>query len=584
MDTVQNAKYFAYNNVNASLSLKIYKKVLAEVDDLNNDFHTLRTVMHPDKDEHINLFYFVMMPNDGAMAHMPLVGRMIIPPTYPNDPPVIHLYTETYRYNVDVYRGYIKSPQNMHSSMCFDVLNSKQNGGIWEPTFTISCLFASLMQALVSIQVPQQYGNDVTEFVSMEKLEFIHNSIMKTYNQYKDVIPEIPKIKPIIGTPVKVNKFVFPNTITTYNHNGDLIVSSQAFYLQSDDNNNNFGIGIDLGQIHYGVVFSIILSNSTNDLVGKLKNTILIRNGITATAAKKVAGGQTRWFYHGKPMTDENLKLYITVANDQFTICTQNNEGQFIVQGDAPVSGLTEKQIGNVKNQVFYLNLFLKKKNGYPITIKTFPIENGYIHNCNFDELPQKPSIEQIENAMDNLTIEKKLPDKLEKLPLYVSLKLSGDTTAEISKLLMNEVTKITPNVKFDTFSVKRGVKDPGHITLIFNKDLPLNEYHDFVLNNHYNYLNQCVDIKLIGFALDKSCIAFLVELPDNIKYHPADKNLHITMMLNGKPPVYSNTLITRIKNKLSTNKKLGDDELIHYFQDKVTIPTVLEFCGFLKK
>jgi len=107
-----------------------------------------------------------MFPNDGAISHLSLIGELIIRPSYPKDPLVLHLFTWTYRWNVDIYK-YCDN----QSTMCFDILRSKVHGGTWVPEYSISCLFASLMQAIVTPRVPQEYGYDLLEFVSMEKLD-----------------------------------------------------------------------------------------------------------------------------------------------------------------------------------------------------------------------------------------------------------------------------------------------------------------------------------------------------------------------------------------------------------------------------
>lgn len=69
--------------------------------------------------------------------------------SYPEDPPVVKLYTQTKRYNVDVFRAVLDSDVQ-RSSMCFDILRSQADGGSWKPEYTLSCLFASLMSAIVS--------------------------------------------------------------------------------------------------------------------------------------------------------------------------------------------------------------------------------------------------------------------------------------------------------------------------------------------------------------------------------------------------------------------------------------------------
>ncbi|KAI0814136.1 ubiquitin-conjugating enzyme/RWD-like protein [Xylaria sp. FL0064] len=147
------------------------KRVWKEIKDVNADFFNLRTVIAPAPDDEFSQFYFVMSPNDGAMAHMTVAGCFYIPDTYPQSPPVVHLFTKTGRCNADVYSQDLGDRR--HSTLCFDILRSQAAGGAWNSEYTISLLFASLMSAIVSFYVPQQYGPDVAEYVSMKKLDSI---------------------------------------------------------------------------------------------------------------------------------------------------------------------------------------------------------------------------------------------------------------------------------------------------------------------------------------------------------------------------------------------------------------------------
>jgi hypothetical protein len=148
----------------------ILQRVWKEVKDANADFYNLRTAISPDTThDDATRFDFMMLPNDGAMAHLTLVGVFFIPEVckysiftsiqtdfppfvqeYPESPPVVQLYNPTQRFNVDVYQGVIGSSGPPRSSMCFDILRSPAQGGSWKSEYTISCLFASLMSAIVS--------------------------------------------------------------------------------------------------------------------------------------------------------------------------------------------------------------------------------------------------------------------------------------------------------------------------------------------------------------------------------------------------------------------------------------------------
>ncbi|KAI1285855.1 hypothetical protein F5Y03DRAFT_402186 [Xylaria venustula] len=128
-----------------------------------------------------------MSPNDGAMAHLVVAGAFYIPATYPQSPPIVHLFTKTGRYNADVYRGHIGD--RTRSTLCFDILRSQADGGVWDPQYSISSLFASLMSAIVSFYVPQQHGGEIAEYVSMEKLDRIKRAAKDTHTRYQKMLP-----------------------------------------------------------------------------------------------------------------------------------------------------------------------------------------------------------------------------------------------------------------------------------------------------------------------------------------------------------------------------------------------------------
>lgn len=580
------SKLFAYTDASdISSNLKSHSRVLKEIKELNDEFHSLRTVMHPDPEDHINLFYFTMVPNDGAMAHQPLVGRMIIPKTYPEDPPVIHLFTKTGRYNVDVYNWYISNPEALHSSMCFDVLRSEKNAGIWKPTYTISCLFASLMQAVVSYMVPQQYGAEVAEFVTMEKLATIYYNVKTAFETYKKLVPPIPEIKLIDALPVECDMLKFPQVIQSYDNQRELIVSSDPFYLQGKDKKT---VGFDLSELHHGMVFSVILSNKTDDPVGKKPGTILLRNGVTATAAKKLYDGQISWFYHGKPLNQDKLKIIVTVAEDQFTICYLEGD-RVIVHGDCPVSFLRKAEIGVVK-QPFYLNIFLKKKSGGKVKLPVFKPNSGFIHPGSVAlvkpvikiETPEQifeKELKKVTEGVTGIDLEPKPVQKHKKYPLYVSLELDGTSTEALKQSLLEELKKTDIDAK--NYPTCKNHDDHGHVTLIFNKDMKTQQdYLDFVDKNYYGKNDKSYSFEVTGYGADHHCVAFTVKLPDEPVFFPKEKKTHITMMLKNKPPVYSNEMLQRLTTK---DRKLEEGERLVTFKESITMSAKLKLHGELR-
>ena len=516
------------------------RRVYREVQDVNNDFHSLRTVVRP-KADNMNKWNFIMFPNDGAMSHLPLVGELIIPESYPTDPPVLHLFTRTFRYNVDVFSGYVHDDKQ--STMCFDILRSKAQNGKWERQFTISCLFESLMQALVTPRVPQEYDEDRLEFVTMEKLAEIKRAVRATVEKHKDVVGALPEIPIIRGTPIPAKPFVFiPGTRSqslTFQRGYNRYIS-QPIYLQEPHTGEARSTVLDLNNLHAGVVFSVILSNKRGeDLIGQQLDTILLRNGVTGTAAKKLSQEKILWFYHGKPLNDGQLSVCITVTQDQFTMSYQTDgspKDAFIIHGDTPISKLGKAQIGNVKGMPFYLTIFFNLKYGQTGFVNVLYQKGlGYIHS---------PEILSPRSA----------------LPLYVGLELSGEQTRTCQNLLdAYDVGK--------EFKIQRSVKQPAHQTLVYHKDLPESQYSER-LNTVYTPLkNQHIRIRFKGIVADNKCVALLTDTPlapngEEIPVYPKGRIMHVTMRLRDSsiPPVYSNDLAKRIlANEEKGSKRSGD-------------------------
>lgn len=62
------------------MQAKTLKRVWAEIKEVNADFFNLRTIISPDTvGDDATRFFFMMQPNDGAMAHLVLVGTFYIP-------------------------------------------------------------------------------------------------------------------------------------------------------------------------------------------------------------------------------------------------------------------------------------------------------------------------------------------------------------------------------------------------------------------------------------------------------------------------------------------------------------------------
>ena len=453
--------------------------------------------------------------------------------------------------------------------MCFDILRSKAGGGTWDPGYTISCLFASLMQAIVTTQVPQEYGGEIYEFVSMEKLDDIKRSVNETYMLHHSKFPILPTIPTIPATSVKASALKFTHIrgqhpATKLYFNGVDTFVSDPFYLQKNDG-GSFSALLDLRDLHPGVVFSVILSNQPGtDHIGKLRDTILLRNGVTGTAAKKVFNRPLRWFYHGKPLNEGDLLLYITVTQDQFTMAYKSNSTQddkFLVHGDTPISKLGPAQIGNVDGVPFYLSLFLKLKHGTRGFITTLDQRGiGYVHGGPAAPLPSG-------------TVARRGPP-----PVFVRLGLDGEQTSRLSHILdFYEVGR--------EFQVKRSVLDVAHQTLLHRHDMTSEHYLD-VINEIYKPLEgQAMNVSVEAIVADNKCVAFLTANPLNsngtpLPFFPRTKLMHITMRLRDASvrPVYANTLAQRIMQAVELGEPLKKDETYIQLPQSIKLFCPLQF------
>lgn len=469
------------------MAMRELLRVHKEIKHVNSDFHSLRTVLK--ETENKFKWDFVMFPNDGALSHLPLIGELIVPEDYPNCPPVLHLFTRTLRYNVDVYQSQLGNDNR--STMCFDILSSKSRGGTWERDYTISCLFASLMQALVTQRVPQTYGHDKPEFVTMGALSEMKKNVQKTYRLYKDRFPYLPTIPTIQATSVAAKPFIFTRLdgetpLDSLQFQEDDKYVSQPIYLQDPQDPQSWSTTLDLRNLHPGVVFSVILSNNRGtDVIGKKNDTILLRNGVTGTAAKKRKNEPISWFYHGKPLNDQNLSVCVTVTSDQFVIAYNDDDTKtFIVHGDTPISKLGEAQIGNVAGMPFYLTILLKRKSGSQGFINILDQKQvGYVH------------VNQIEVPMAIRS----------KYPASVNLSLGSEQTARLQGLIDFYGLGLD-------FQIQRNVSSPARYPLISSTDYPKEEYMKAIDDVYAPMRGKAVEVTVTAIIADGDCVALFTD------------------------------------------------------------------------
>lgn len=159
--------------------------------------------------------------------------------------------------------------------------------------------------------------------------------------------------------------------------------------------------------------------------------------------------------------------------------------------------------------------------------------------------------------------------------PLYVSLQLTPEVRDSLVAKLLTDGVDVS---KYPTVA-------DGHVTLCYSADFADQYIYKCFFDANYRHLEkQLFDIVIKSYAMDKHCIAFQIVLePRAYKtspvYYPPHKNLHITMLLNGKQPVYSNELIKRVLNNNSFNP---DCKLVPIKPD-IRVAGELKFNGRLK-
>jgi hypothetical protein len=217
----------------------------------------------------------------------------------------------------------------------------------------------------------------------MERLQTIKKDALATYKKHKKLFPRVPRVPLVEATMVPATSLFAPQTFKA-GKPGTII--SEPIFLQTGSNEVH-SFAIDLSGLHPGIVFSVVLSNSS-DLQGKGSKTILVRNGVTATAARKRVNEKAVWFYHGKPMNDGDMRLHVSIGRDQMTFAYyEDGDDRLYVHGDCPVSRLSVDEIGDVKDIPFHVYIYTKDKNAgtrqhlWPATLEILDIEGkGYIH------------------------------------------------------------------------------------------------------------------------------------------------------------------------------------------------------------
>ena len=164
---------------------------------------------------------------------------------------------------------------------------------------------------------------------------------------------------------------------------GEISLISEPWILQK---NIYKTVEFELKNLSPEFILSFVLTNDPKDLKGGKNKTILFRNGVTATAAKKLINKPISWFYHGKPLNSGDMKLNLTITPNQFSISyiDDSTDGNWILHGDTPLTSLRKKDVSDFGNQNFYLVVYVKNKSphlGGKFVLNNVVTNIGYIHS-----------------------------------------------------------------------------------------------------------------------------------------------------------------------------------------------------------
>lgn len=370
----------------------------------------------------------------------------------------------------------------------------------------------------------------------MGKLHDIKTHVQKVYSIHKHRIPHLPVIPTIPATSIAATRLSFhgltddaKTPLQSLQFHGWDMYLSQPIYLQDSQNSQAWSVFLDLRNLHAGVVFPVILSNKPGtDPFGKKGCTILLRNGVTGTAAKKRANQPIIWLYHGMPLNDRNLSVCVTITSDQFTIAYKSDDtNSYLVHGDSPISKLGRAQIGDVEGIPFYVNILFKRKSGDDGFINILDQdETGYIH-------------------ADATTISR---DPHVNPPTSIRLVLGREQTSRLQGIIDFY------GLRMD-FRIQSNILVPAYQTLASHKDLPLEQYAEVVHDNYAPLRDKPVEVNITAIIADGDCVALLTDTPRGsetgleIPSFSKDRVPHIRMRLRDQSITaeYSNALAERV-------------------------------------
>ncbi len=524
---------------------------------------------------------------DGPLSGMKMIMFVYFPwdplnayDSFPECPPTMWLMNTTGRYNADVYRSYIGKRPSNHSSMCLSILRKKNlQSSDWKSHYDkesktwvvppMDTVFAAVQMMLTGYMVDQDYGAPKGEAVTMEKMASARVSCGNMVTKYNKYFPGGIKntVLRVIPKRIEATEVKFPEIATPKAYQG-ATVHSEVFNPSTP---HSFVLDVSQVRDYPDMVITVRLGNQANNMKnpntrnGGKKNPT-VGSGVTGqtfvciekeSLSKKEfrerkktgvvqvinkAGGQ--WNYHGVPWSNLKTICFTTqmLKDDSVELTmvgTDDNDVQF-------VSGLSAIKIipsysSILQDRNVHYAIYMKNKSQelMPSIPQMSTGGFGYVQPTAYNEPSMfvdgkyvsgpkplgAPVDESVAVSMSKLSIEP--------VPIYASLTLSRDDTT----LLHARAVQILGD-KASTFKT---VIKPGHVTLMYLGGKPHKSKAEFWKNSILPHVGKKFPLKITALYDDGKGMCATVETKAPCDPHQLT---HITMMLNKKSPVYSNTMI----------------------------------------
>ena len=500
---------------------------------------------------------------DGPLSNMKMFIFMYFPwdamdvyASFPKHPPVMWLMNKTGRYNADIYSSYIGSRKSNHSSMCLSILRPQSDkSSDWKAHYDneagqwaippMDTVFAAVQMMLTGYMVDQDYGGPVGEAVSMEKMKYARQSSMICRERYKHYFKDGIKNTSwrVVPKTINANELKFPE-IKSVGKNNHAMVYSNDFNPQKP---HVFGIDVSELRKFPNTVVTVRLGTYNNNMKsGNTRNgggsIPVAGSGVTGqTLISNVGSKKSQWSYHGVPWSELKTVIFttnMTNAGLELTVSAIDDQGVLFVSGLSAIK-IIPKGNSLLEGMVHFGIYMNNKPSGGAQTVVIPQVstdEKGYVQPTEYNSpslfidgkyVSGPRPVDSLVSAMEQLEIK-------DRFPVYASLNFTDEDTGRLHGRVVEILGSKASHFK------KKVV--PGHVTLMYLGGNPHEDRTKFFTEKIKPFMGKEFKAKLLKVFDDGKgmCATVSTDAP----FHPTQKT-HITMMLNKKPPVYSNQLIS---------------------------------------